>query len=270
MGFCNTHLPWLAPERYWRLHDATDFGAEAGYDTPRPTPLAAELATAGNEPFQYYRQDDHIPGARAAWQPTALQAAELRRGHYAAVNYLDAQIGRILAALDETGLAGNTVVVFTTDHGFALGEHRHWGKGMPWEPDLRAPLLLRAPRTGSGQRVTALTEHVDLLPTLLERAGGAAPGWAEGSSLVPLLHDPAAPGKQAVFSQAALDGLTAHSTPTENHRYTRWLDPAGQVQAAELYDHRTDPAEITNLAPYADPSLLSRLHSLAPGTDLRG
>ena len=84
-----------------------------------------------------------------------LQAEELRRGHYAAVSYLDAQIGRILAALDETGLAGNTVVVFTTDHGFALGEHRHWGKGMPWEPDLRVPLLLRAPHAGSGQHVTA-------------------------------------------------------------------------------------------------------------------
>ena len=98
---------------------------------------------AGNEPYQYFRQDDHIPGARAAWQPTPPQAIELRRGHYAAVSYLDAQIGRILAALDDTGLAGNTVVVFTTDHGFALGEHRHWGKGMPWEPELRVPLLLR-------------------------------------------------------------------------------------------------------------------------------
>ena len=108
VGFCNTHLPWLAPERYWRLHDATDFGAGAGYDTSRPTPLAAELAVAGNEPFQYYRQDDHIAGARAAWQPTALQAEELRRGHYAAVSYLDAQIGRILAALDETGQSTNS------------------------------------------------------------------------------------------------------------------------------------------------------------------
>jgi arylsulfatase A-like enzyme len=63
---------------------------------------------AGNEPFQYYRQDDHIAGARAAWQPTALQAEELRRGHYAAVSYLDAQIGRILAALDETGQSTNS------------------------------------------------------------------------------------------------------------------------------------------------------------------
>ena len=254
VGFCNTHLPWLAPERYWRLHDATDFGAAAGYDTPRPTPLAAELASAGNEPFQYYTQRDHLPGARAAWQPTALQAKELRRGHYAAVSYLDAQIGRILAALDETGLAGTTVVVFTTDHGFALGEHRHWGKGMPWEPELRVPLLLRTPHAGSGQRVAALTEHVDLLPTLLELAGVAPPDWADGRSLLPLLRNPAAPGKQAVFSESARGGLTAYSTRTPHHRYTRWLDPTGRLQTEEFYDHRTDPAETTNLAPAADPS----------------
>ena len=214
---------------------------------------------AGNEPLQYYRQNYHKPGAAAAWQPTALQAKELRRGHYAAVSYLDAQIGRILTALDETGLAGNTVVVFTTDHGFAIGEHRHWGKGMPWEPDLRVPLLLRAPHVGSGQRVTALTEHVDLLPTILEQAGVEPPDWAQGSSLVPLLRSPAAGGKRAVRSQATRGGLMAYSTRTTRHRYTRWLNAGGQVVAEELYDHHTDPAETTNLAPHADPSLLSRL-----------
>ena len=266
VGFCNTHLPWLAPERYWRPHDATDFGAEAGYDIPRPSPLVDELAVAGNEPYQYYRQDDHIPGARAAWQPTPPQATELRRGHYAAVSYLDAQIGRILAAIDDTGLAGNTVVVFTTDHGFALGEHRHWGKGMPWEPELRAPLLLRTPRGGSGQRVAALTEHVDLLPTLLEQAGLEPPAWAEGSSLMPLLRNPAARGKQAVFAQAARAGLTAHSTRTPRYRHTRWLTPTGRVHAEELYDDQADAAETINLAPHADPSLLSHLRSLSPNT----
>ena len=266
VGFCNTHLPWLAPERYWRPHDATDFGAEAGYDTARPTPLADHLAAAGNEPYQYFRQDDHRPGARAAWQPTSLQAQELRRGHYAAVSYLDAQVGRILAALDDTGLAGNTVVVFTADHGFALGEHRHWGKGMPWDPELRVPLLLRTPNDASGQRVAALAEHVDLLPTLLEQAGLEPPAWAEGSSLTLLLHHPAAPGKQAVFAQAARGALTARSTRTPRYRHTRWLDPAGHPHAEELYDHRTDPAESTNLAPLADPSLLTHLRSLSPST----
>ena len=254
------------PERYWQLHDATDFGAEAGYDTPRPTPLTDVLAVAGNEPYQYFRQDDHVPGARGAWQPTALQAQELRRGHYAAVSYMDAQVGRILAALDDTGLADNTVVVFTADHGFALGEHRHWGKGMPWDPELRVPLLLRTPNGGSGQRVAALAEHVDLLPTLLEQAGLEPPGWAEGRSLTPLLQDPAAPGKQAAFAQAVRGALTAHSTRTPRHRYTRWLDPTGHPHAEELYDHRADPAESTNLAAHADPALLSHLRSLSPST----
>ena len=142
----------------------------------------------------------------------------------------------------------------TADHGFALGEHRHWGKGMPWEPDLRVPLLLRTPHAGSGQRVAALPEHVDLLPTLLEQAGVAPPDGAEGRSLMPLLRNPAAPGKQAVFSESARGGLTAYSTRTPHHRYTRWLDPTGRLQTEELYDHRTAPAETTNLAPAADPS----------------
>ena len=188
----------------------------------------------------------------------------MRRGHYAAVSYVDAQIGRILAALDDTGLADNTVVVFTTDHGFALGEHRHWGKGMPWEPDLRVPLLLRTPYGGSGQRVAALAEHVDLLPTLLEQAGLEPPAWAEGSSLMPLLHNPTAPGKQAVFAQAGRGALTAHSTRTPRYRHTRWLDRTGRLHAEELYDHHADPAESTNLAPDADPSLLTHLRRINP------
>ena len=132
--------------------------------------------------------------------------------------------------------------------------------------ELRVPLLLRTPNGGSGQRVAALAEHVDLLPTLLEQAGLEPPAWAEGSSLAPLLHDPAAPGKQAVFAQAVGGALTAHSTRTPRYRHTRWLDRTGHPHAEELYDHRADPAESTNLAAGAAPSLLTHLRSLSPST----
>ena len=186
------------------------------------------------------------------------------------MSYVDAQFGRILAALDETGLTSETVVVFTTDHGFALGEHRHWGKGVPWEPDLRVPLMMRLPGSRGGHRVTGLAEHVDLMPTLLQLAGVPVPDWAEGSSLLPLLADPSAPGKPAAFAQARRGRLTACSTRTADHRYTRWVDATGHVRAEELYDHHTDPAETSNLALDADPSVLSRLRSLAAGANRRG
>ena len=135
---------------------------------------------------------------------------------------------------------------------------------MTWEPDLQVPLLLRVPGSTAGQRVTGLTEHVDLMPTLLQVAGIPVPDWAEGSSLLPLLDDPSAPGKSAVFSQARRGRLTAYSTRTVDHRYTRWLDATGHVQAEELYDHRTDLEEAINLASDADPAVLARLRALAP------
>ena len=141
---------------------------------------------------------------------------------------------------------------------------------MTWEPDLQVPLLLRVPGSTAGQRVTGLTEHVDLMPTLLQVAGIPVPAWAEGSSLLPLLDDPSAPGKPAVFAQARRGRLTAYSTRTANHRYTRWVDATGQVHAEELYDHRTDPAETSNLALDSDLSVLSRLRSLATGANRRG
>ena len=243
VGFCNTHLPWLTPERYWQLHDHHDFGTNAGFDTPVP---GSDLPRAGNEPYQYFGQDDHIPGMRASWQPTREEARDLRHGYYAAISYLDAQIGRILDGLDAAGMRDNTIVVFTTDHGFAIGEHRHWGKMTVWEPDVRVPLMIRRPGAAAGC-TPALTEHVDLMPTLFELTGVDTPDWAEGDSLVPVMDEPHRPWKAAAFSQIRRGDTEARTLTTGSHRYSWWTDAAGAVVAEQLYDHRADPAECTNL-----------------------
>ena len=225
VGFCNTHLPWLAPERYWRLHDGTDFGAESGFDTPRPAPLAAELAVAGNEPFQYYEQTDHLPGARAAWQPTpqpGRRAAPrpLRRGQ------LPRRTDRPHPGRPRRDRAGvrtrwspSPPTTASPSESTAIG-----ARACPGSRTCACRCCCGLLAATAGQRVTGLTEHVDLMPTLLQLAGVPVPDWAEGSSLLPLLDNPVAPGKPAVFAQARRGGLTAYSTRTADHRYTRSLD----------------------------------------------
>jgi arylsulfatase A-like enzyme len=193
-------------------------------------------------------------------------ARRLKHGYYAAVSYVDAQVGRLLDALDELGLAENTIVVLWGDHGWKLGEHNSWAKMTNYEVDTRAPLLIRAPGTGTaGARVERLVEFVDIYPTLVELAGLPLPAHLQGTSAVPLMHDPTRPWKPAVFSQFLRDGAwiapdsvpyMGYSVRTEQYRYVAWMRWTTKAFVAyELYDHATDSDENVNVAgrpEYAD------------------
>jgi arylsulfatase A-like enzyme len=246
VGFAKPHLPFNAPRKYWDLYDG---GAIRPAANPFPPRGAPPFALKESTELGYFRG---LPADAAAIDER--QARTLVHGYYACVSFLDAQVGRLLAALDDLALRERTIVVLWGDNGYKLGEHGSWSKNKLFEEDTRVPLIVSAPGAGAaGTRSPALVEAVDLFPSLCELAGVGLPGQPlEGSSFVPLLAAPERPWKRAAFSVARSGPVTGRAMRTERFRYVEWRDgQQGGVLARELYDHQTDPGENVNAA--ADP-----------------
>jgi arylsulfatase A-like enzyme len=185
--------------------------------------------------------------------------AELRHGYYAAVSYVDAQIGRLIEELDRLNLARRTIIVLWSDHGFHLGENGQWAKKSNTELDLRVPLIVVAPgRTKPGSRTSALVELVDVYPTLAELAGLPRDSTLEGRSFVPVLEEPQRRWKSAVFSQFVRNGVLGRAVRSDQHRYVEWTKQgSGERVDTELYQIATDPLERHNLVE-SEPGLVAR------------
>jgi len=158
--------------------------------------------------------------------------------YYAAVSYMDAQVGKVLAALEASGMAGRAIVVFTSDHGYHLGEHDFWQKMSLHEESARVPLIMAGPGIKAGS-CAGLVEAVDLYPTLAELAGLAVPGHCAGVSLAAQLEDP---GK-AVREDAYCLRSDSHLLRTPRWAYMRYKDGS-----EELYDMEKDPRQFVSLA----------------------
>ena len=205
---------------------------------------------------------DAIPAIATGMRPAARKLPTDRPGdtiaaYYAAITFMDAQVGRLLDTLDRLKLWDNTVVVFQSDHGYHLGEHGGlWHKQSLFEEGVRVPLIVAAP--GKQPAVSpGLVELVDIYPTLAELSGLPLPDGLEGTSFAPLLSTPNRKWKKAVFTvvarwrsaeNRAIDvGNIGRSVFDGRWRYTEWPDGS-----AELYDHNRDPLEYANLAPKAE------------------
>jgi arylsulfatase A-like enzyme len=249
IGFSKPHLPYVAPKRYWDLYRREDIPLAA----TRRLPLGAPpFAINGLTELASHEDFVDVPNP-AEGQVGDERARLLKHGYYACVSFVDAQVGRILDALEAQGLRENTIVVLLGDNGFKLGEHGSWGKLTNYEIDLRAPLIVSAPgQKHRGTSSAALVEMVDIYPTLCELARFEPPHELEGTSLVPLLEDPARPWKPAAFSQyprGFTNRFMGRSMRTDRHRYTEWRDRIdGRLVAVELYDHVADPGEDVNVA----------------------
>jgi iduronate 2-sulfatase len=245
VGFAKPHLPFVSPKKYWDLYDPAKI--ELAPNKFRPKDAFDFSILPGGELRSYH-------GIPATSIPDDL-ARQLKHGYYAAISYMDAQLGKVLDELDRLGLRDKTTIVLRGDHGWKLGEHDAWCKHSNCENDTNAPLLLAAPGLKQrGVRSNALVEFVDIYPTLAELAGLPRPSHLEGVSFKPVLENPNRAWKTAAFSQypRSNDGkaLMGYSMRTDRHRFTAWVqrnDPA-KVEAIELYDHQTDPQENTNIA----------------------
>ena len=270
VGFHKPHLPFVAPKKYWDLYNHDTLPLAKFQEFPlRSPPLALVIPNSG-EARDYAR----VP-KRGAF-PEELQR-ELLHGYAACVSYIDAQVGLLMQALEQAGVADNTIICLWGDHGWHLGEHGHWGKSTTYEDATRAPLIVAAPDVGRGVRTSSLTEFLDVYPTLCELAGLTLPGHLQGKSLVPVMRNPALQLHEAVFSQsstvdsqmspqlvggkideeAAIASSMGWAMRTARHRYVEWRhaeligsDRVFGVRplAVELYDYDMDPLERENLA----------------------
>ncbi|MEW6305258.1 MAG: sulfatase [Verrucomicrobiota bacterium] len=246
VGFFRPHTPYVAPKKYFDLYplDKVQLPA-APPDDRRDMPPVASYFTNANY------------GLNEQTLRQALQA------YYASVSFMDAQVGRVLDALDRLNLADKTIVVFWSDHGYHLGEHLGlWQKRSLFEESARAPLIIRSPGAkGNGRACSQIVEFVDIYPTVAQLCGLKTPPYVEGRRLRPLLENPARAWNGTAFTQIVRPGdgqpFMGRTVRTDRWRYTEW---DGGAKGVELYDHQKDPNEFTNLS--ADPGYAKTIANL--------
>jgi iduronate 2-sulfatase len=267
VGFYRPHTPFVAPRGYFDRYPEDRMPVVAGVEADR-----GDIPPAAVE-----------SGLKEQDEMTDAQRRQARQAYLASISFMDAQVGRVIAALDRLGLADDTIVVFTSDHGYHLGEHGLWQKRSLFEESCRVPLVIVWPgRTPAGGIARAPVSQVDLYPTIAAGCGLESPPGLPGQDLAAMLADPDRPGRNWALTQVerparkkrAADGSPppgpsyGYSLRAPRWRYTEWDE--GRL-GRELYDHEADPAEQTNLADdprhSADVETLSRqLRDAVAGT----
>lgn len=234
VGFLKPHLPFNAPAEYWDLYDSTRISLPENYLQPESTP--------GNA-FHNSGELRAYAGIPESGPVSDEMANKLIHGYYACVSYTDAQIGKLLKALEDLGLENNTIVVLWGDHGWNLGDHMMWCKHCNFESSLHVPLMVKVPGKTSGQRSTNITEFIDIYPSLCELAGLSLPEHLDGESFVADIQGQIRDQDYAICKW--YDGVTIIQN---DYFYTDFLGEDDQPEARMLFDHASDPLELNNLA----------------------
>jgi iduronate 2-sulfatase len=234
-GFLKPHLPFNAPKKYWDMYDHDKINLA---DNPFKPKDAPDLS------IHQWGELRHYYGIPAKGSLTDEQARMMIHGYYACVSYTDAQIGRVLDALERLGLKDNTIVILWGDHGWNLGEHGLWCKHCNYRTSLKTPMIISAPGVAGGKTTQGLTEFVDIYPTLCALAGVAIPEHLDGKNLVPLMKNPEMKWSEAVYSRY----FKGESITTERYCYTEYRDAKRNLLGRMLYDHENDPKENVNIS----------------------
>ena len=251
IGFQKPHLPFVAPKKYWDLYKREEM------------PLAKFSQKASGSPDFAYTNSGELP--QYSDIPAAVEfsdiknmvmkdekARQLIHGYYACVSYTDAQIGKVIEALEKKGVLNNTIIVLWGDHGWHLGDHGLWCKHTNFEQATHSPLIIIDPSI-KPSKVTSPVEFVDIYPTLCEMTSLTIPEKLDGISLVSGIKNPQKLTKKYAVSQYPRDeNKMGYSLRDGKYRYTVWVEWKNKVSnfdnviAEELYDYEKDPLETIN------------------------
>jgi choline-sulfatase len=233
VGFFRPHTPFVAPKKYFDLYDQEKIVIPE---------ISSEYLATLPEPA--------VKSIRAKKNQIDLEkelAQEIKEAYYATISFVDAQVGRILDQLEANGLDENTVVVFTSDHGYHMGEHGHWQKQTLFENSTRVPLIISAPNSeNKGASTINPVELIDLYPTLMDLTNINTPEHVVGKSLKPIIKNVNASVRESALTR----WRNGYSIKTKRYRLTKW-GINGEL-GYELYDHKNDEKELINLASNQD------------------
>lgn len=252
VGFFKPHLPFTSPAKYWDMYDESKIEL-----TPSPN-IPSNINKASLHNSQEF--NGYLLGDEKASLENPVSAAyekKLKHAYYAAVSYVDAQVGKLMDELQRLGLAENTIVVIWGDNGWHLGDQRVWGKHTIFERALKTPLIIKAPgKSHAKGRSNKIVSSVDIYPTLMELCGIKMPFQTDGKSLERLLKKPLLTQWQNVSYGYFMNGI---SLRTDRYRLTKFFRKDEPV--VELYDHLTDPFENKNVAA-EQPAIVEQLMPL--------
>ena len=242
VGFSKPHLPFNAPKKYWDLYDREQFSVPSRDKPDNMYRLAltkwGELRMYGGIPKKGDVEDE--------------LTKTLIHAYYASVSYMDAQVGRVMRAVDEMGLRDNTMIVFMSDHGYKLGEYGAWNKHTNMELDTKVPLIisreLSHDNRQTGKTSEALVENIDIFPSVTQAAGLPTPN-IDGKSLLTVTDHPEMPFKKAAYSLFNRGKIMGVTVTDGLWRYIEWRDAKTQeIKNTELYNHTTSNVATANVA----------------------
>ena len=258
VGFFKPHTPYVAPKKYFEMYDINNiYIPEMSEDFLKtiPEPAAISLRHKGD-------------GKGNQYDLSKTEAQEIKRAYYATISFLDAQVGRIIKKLKDTGLDKNTVIVFSSDHGYHLGEKGHWQKQTLYEKTTRVPLIFSGPGIVSGKKSKSPVELIDIYPTLMDLTKIKSPKHVVGKSLVPIFDNVNYKIRNSALTRwiaTKFNNVEGYSIKTENYRFVKWGENG--EYGYELYDHIFDSDEMNNLA--NDPNYVKTIDSLKIEINLR-
>lgn len=268
VGFSKPHLPFVAPKKYWDLYKREDMPIASFQEHSKNGPLIAYHQSGELRNYLDIPEFATLPADSLRIGLKIEKQRELIHGYYAAVSYMDAQVGILLNTLESQGTLDNTIIVLWGDHGWHLGDHDLWHKHTNFEEATRAPLIIAGPGIKAG-KTNSLTEFVDVFPTICDLAGVPIPKNLDGKSLKSLMLNNKTKGKEYAISQyprklkkAEMTKLgyteakmMGYSLRTDQYRYTIWMNDftskqpfsENKIYASELYDYVKDPLEEVNV-----------------------
>ncbi len=232
-GIQKPHIPFLAPHAYYNQYpkESLQYNLDPSDDWS-DIPALAEVKGYKNWGFTLGQENEPL-------------RRDFTQAYHACISFIDAQLQLVFTALHESGQWENTIIVFTSDHGYHLGEHFLWGKVTLFQESARVPLMMRVPGiTKPGTFHDGIVELVDLYPTLMALCHISPPSNLQGTSLVAQLKDPSLPGKDVAYTVVTRGNKMGRAIRFAHWRYTEW----GSSEYAELYDLNEDPRELINLA----------------------